>query len=79
MNWLFRGPIIYIWCHYAARCAMLTRALHMTARLSMPDHALSCQAAGRAMRQALQVAGLACRAACNQAARCVTSAPLGQI
>lgn len=42
---------------------------HITARLSMPGHALPCHAAGRAMRQALQVVGLACRAPCNQAAR----------
>jgi len=55
MHVLFRGHIIYIWCYDAACCAMLTRALHMTARLSMPDQALSCQTAGRAMRHALQV------------------------
>lgn len=76
---LFLWHIIYMWCHYAACCAMLMCALHMTACLSMPDQALSSQAAGRALRQALQVEGLACRAACNQAAWCLTSAPLGQI
>jgi len=55
MHVLFRGHIIYIWCYDAACCGMLMRAPHMTARLSMPDQALSCQAAGRAMRHALQV------------------------